>query len=485
MKISKVSAVVLAAVTLLLASCASSKLSDTDPNVKAGVSAWNFRGPEAATAYWSDIEDSAKKKKWLNYVTLYNAGVEALDSTESIKASNEPKLLAACNTALNKFGALDPALKIPASDRDRGADLCAARIDKLLAAERVSEAKKMYKSASEIFGLNSDLTDAGKEVAVADALYTKKANLLNQAKKAGEKENFDEKIAAYDAVIAKYPAVEAEATALVEESPVAETAGVVASIKAFKKVRQDIVIQRSAAFREEAYSYKDRMGEEFARQPEEGTGTGKNGAFTVYDIKKHYESIGQNMDAIYAELEEFQSKYRKDVSKDVLVDAKAQKDDLNAKIAQINKEIAVKEEIESRGKTVMPLMIGLFNSEKSAGANQKSRPAKFSATNQTKDEYWWGMVSIPAGKMNDLVITLKDNRTVRVFAQNTKSGKLIEKNNMKDLVSRANKVGNSWPVLNAGAQLSGTNYYFEVQKGKTDSYSGEVVVYDSFVVRSR
>ena len=59
------------------------------------------------------------------------------------------------------------------------------------------------------------------------------------------------------------------------------------------------------------------------------------------------------------------------------------------------------------------------------------------------------------------------------------------KNNLKDLVSRSSRVGNSWPVLNAGSQLKGTNYYFEVQKGKTENYSGEVVVYSSFITRMR
>lgn len=95
------------------------------------------------------------------------------------------------------------------------------------------------------------------------------------------------------------------------------------------------------------------------------------------------------------------------------------------------------------------------------------------------------MVSIPKGQMNDLVVTLKDNRTVRVFAENTKSGRLIEKNNMKDLVNRSYKVGNSWPVLNAGSTLTTNKYFFEIQKGKTPDYEGEVVVYSSFIVRMR
>jgi hypothetical protein len=74
---------------------------------------------------------------------------------------------------------------------------------------------------------------------------------------------------------------------------------------------------------------------------------------------------------------------------------------------------------------------------------------------------------------------------VRVFAENTLFGSLIEKRKMKDLVNRGFKIGNSWPVLNAGEQLATDKYFFEIQKGKTPSYEGEVVVYSSFVVRMR
>ena len=134
----------------------------------------------------------------------------------------------------------------------------------------------------------------------------------------------------------------------------------------------------------------------------------------------------------------------------------------------------------------MPLMIGLFNADpRSTKGNEKSRPAKFSASNQKKEEYWWGMVDIPRGKMNDLVITLKDNRPVRVFNENTRSGSLIKKNNLQDLVNRGSKVGNSWSAFNAGKQLTSNKYFFEIGEGKSKEYSGEVVVYSSFITRSR
>ena len=344
----------------------------------------------------------------------------------------------------------------------------------------------MHGTAVKVYGSHEALTSVAKEIDVVSTISSKKAALLNQLQQADAKENFDEKIAAYDAVLAKYQSTESEVNGTVRQSGVAETNGVTASVRAFRKVRQDIAVQRAGAFRDEVYTYRDRMGEEFARQAEEGSGTGKNGAFTVYDIRNHYQAVGKNMDDIFAELEAFAAKYPKDVSADIIAEARSQKNDLNSKIAQINREIAVKEEIESRGKTVMPLIIGLFNPDpNSSASNQKSRPAKFSATKQKGNEYWWGMVEIPNGRLNDLVITLKDNRTVRVFDQNTHSGKDIERKKLQDLVNKQNKVGNSWPVLNAGSQLSTNKYFFEIQKGKTDSYSGEVVIYNSFVVRSR
>jgi hypothetical protein len=95
------------------------------------------------------------------------------------------------------------------------------------------------------------------------------------------------------------------------------------------------------------------------------------------------------------------------------------------------------------------------------------------------------MVDIPAGTLNDLVFTVNDNRPVRVFSDNTLSGKEIEKKKLKDLVNRQYKVGNSWPVINAGAQLGSGRYFFEIGKGKEAAYTGDVVVYSSFIVRMR
>lgn len=485
MKLKKVLTLLMSALAVFFISCGTAKVGDKDPAVAKGVSAWNSRGPESARAYWTEIQDAAKQKKYLNYINLFNAGNDALESTDGIKASNEGKLLSACNTALAKFSAIDSTLNLPADVKEKGANLTAARIDNLLAAGKVAEAKKMYKSAVNVYGTNAALETAGKQVEVCEAIAAKRSSLLSQASKANEIEDFESKVAAYNEVLGKCSAAEAEVNTLVNNSGVGKTNGVAANAKGFKKVRQDIAIQLEGAYRDKVYDYKDKIGEEFARQPE-GTGSGKNGAFTLEEILAHYKSVETNIDKIYADLLDFAAKHNKNVSQDVIDDVTAQKNDLHAKIAQINREIANKKEIESRGKTVMPLMIGLFNPAPGASkGNQKSRPAKFSAKGVKGDEYWWGMVSIKNGEMNDLVITMKDNRNIRVFNQNTHSGKDIEKKGLKDLISKANKVGNSWPVLNASKALGSDKYFFEVQKGKTDSYSGEVVVYSSFITRSR
>jgi hypothetical protein len=471
-----------AMLAIVLTACASMGGSNDEKAITRGVDAWNNKEPSAAAAYWADISNTDVNKKYQNYITVYNAGVDALNNSDSIKASNEPKLLAACNTALGKFLTLDPALKLPPDVCQKGSILAAGRISALLTAENLSAAKKMYASALNVYGEGDELTAVGKEVDICGSIISKKTALSSQADKARAIEAFDDKIAAFDETLSAYSSAENEIGSAVSNSDVSKSVSVTTNVRSLKKAHQDIAIERTAAIREQAYKYKDRIGEEFASAPE----SGKNGSMTLEEILAHYQSVKTNMDKIYQDLLVFAARYPKDVGKDIIDDIGGQRNDLDDKIAQVNKEIATAKEIASRGKVVMPIMIGLFNPAPGSSAeSKKSRPAKFSATGVKKDEYWWGMVSIPKGEMNDLVITLKDNRTVRVFNENTKSGKLIEKNKMQNLVNIANKVGNSWPVLNAGKQLTTDKYFFGIQKGKTDSYEGEAVVYSSFVVRMR
>lgn len=478
--------VLLVAITTLFSACESTQqVKDKDPAVVKGANAWNSRGPSSARAFWEEIKESSKKKKYLNYITLYESGLAALDSTDGIKPSNEARYVGACNTALNKFSAIDPLLKLPASTCSKGATATSIAIEKQLASQKLSEGIKMYNTAIKVYGQNKAFDTVTKEVDVCKQINSKRASLLEQAEKAKQIEDFDSKVKAFDAILEKCPAEEAAIANIAKNSGVGDKAAVSANVRGFRTLRQNIAIAKEDAFRSRIYDYKNMIGEEFARQPE-GKGSGKNGSYTLAEVLAHYKTIEKNINSIYAELLDFASKHEQDVSQDVIDDVTAQKNDLNRKIAKVNREIAHEKEVASRGKMVVPLMIGLFNAVPgTSGNNKKSRPAKFSATGVKGNDYWWGMVEIKSGQMNDLVITLKDNRTVRVFNKNTKSGKQIEKENLQDLVSRSSRVGNSWPVLNAGKQLNGDLYFFEVQKGKTENYSGEVVVYSSFVTRMR
>lgn len=67
----KIVALFLSAILILTVfGCVTKDSIDSDPAVGKGVAAWNSRGPASATAYWDEIKDAAKKKKWLSYVTI-------------------------------------------------------------------------------------------------------------------------------------------------------------------------------------------------------------------------------------------------------------------------------------------------------------------------------------------------------------------------------------------------------------------------------
>lgn len=473
-------AVALSCIGLMVTSCASSQAGDEDPAIAKGVSAWNKRGPSTAGDYWSQIADEKVKAKYLKYVTLYDAGVEALDSTDSMKSTQEAKLLAACNTAIKNFSALDPALELSDDVCEKGASLTAPRIGKLLESEKISEAKQLYKSAKNIYGSYPELENAGKQVDTVSSIVAKKKSLKEDGDKANAIDDVDERIAAYEEIAKSIPSLQKDVNAIAAKSGVESSASVKAAVKSYNSVCQDITSQRKLAIREKAYEYKEQIGDVFARQME-GTGSGKNGAFTNQEILNHYTSVKADMQVAYNQLLEFQKKYPEEIDANVIKDVNTQKSTLESKITLVEREIAKEKEIASRGKYIG--MIGLFNAE--AGDAKKSKPAKFSGSTAKSADYLWGIVDIPAGSMNDLVITMKDNRNIHIYNQNTKSGKQIEKLGLTDLISRQNKVGNSWPVMNAREALKGSIYYLQVEQGKAADYAGEAVVYASFITRSR
>lgn len=473
-------AVALVAIGTTFTACLSTDVDSGDPAIAKGIDAWNRRGASTAKDYWDKIADEKVKQKYLNYITLYEKGVAALDSTDSIKASQESKLLSAVNTAVKNFSALDPALDLTQEVCDKGAAVTAPRIDKLLEQEKVSEARKLYKDAKSVYGTYPELEAAGKEVDVVSNIIAKRSALKESVEKAKEIEDVDEKIDAFQKLSDSLSAKQKEVSDIASKSGVGSTNAVKVAVKNFNNVCQDAVAERKLAIREKAYEYKEQLGDVFVRETPT-TGSGKGGAVTNQDLLNHYTSVKNDMNVIYAKLLEFQKKYPEEIDNNVIKDINNQKATLESKIATVEKDIAVEKEIASRGKYIG--MIGLFNAESNDA--KKSKPAKFSGNTAKTEDYLWGYADIPAGEMNDLVITLKDNRSVHVYNQNTKSGKQIEKLKLQDLVSRQNKVGNSWPVMNAREALNGTKFFVQIEQGKTAEYSGEAVIYASFITRSR
>ena len=299
---------------------------------------------------------------------------------------------------------------------------------------------------------------------------------------AGARSNvdFNEKITGYQRAMSAYTKAETELENKATNAKLQDAHSVIALAGNLKKTKQDAKLEMERKLRERQYSFKDRIGEEFARVPEGD----KLGSMSLEEILAFQESIKTSVEQDYAEMKDFNELYPAVIDKGMMADVEDQKRILETKIAQVTAEIKTAKDIASRGKTVMPIMIGLFNPVPDGKPDdQKSRPGVMRGTIKESPDYWWGMVSIPSNTLNDLVITMDDERTVRVYAENTKSGSLVR--NMKDLVNRGNKVGNSWPVLNAGNQLPSGKYFMEVQKGKKQKYEGDAVIYSSFIMRMR
>ncbi len=475
------------AAAILLASCATfegpaRKGTPDEKAITRGTAAWNQKGPSAAKPYWSEIKDKTARETYTGYVDAFASGSKHLVEAESAKAGDEARILASFEKAQRAFAGLPKDLALPDETRASGIALAEGRMRSLIEADKLSRARELGKTTVRTFGDSDAIASLNAEIEVLSASRKREADadaVLGQAREAAD---FDGKISGIDAASGAYAKAENFLGGDAARAQVAKSRSVAREASRLRKKRQDLLVEREKLLREQAYLYKDRIGEEFARVPDRD----KVGNMTLEELLRHQESVKANVEAAYDEMTRFAARYPQAADPEMLAEIEEQKRDLDAKIAQVNAEIRTAKEIASRGKVVMPIMIGLFNPQPGTAAEaKKSRPAIFQAKGVKDHEYWWGMVSIPKGTMNDLVVTINDSRVVRVFTDNTKSGSLIEKNKMKDLVNRGYKVGNSWPVLNAGDQLATDKYFFEIQKGKTPNYEGEVVVYSSFVVRMR
>jgi hypothetical protein len=470
---------------LLLASCATlkeqgPKLTSDEKAIARGVAAWNDTGPSAAGPFWNTIKDEPARTTWTGYIAQFDSGTKSLADAAAGAPGDDARILAAYEKARKVFSGLPETLALPEETLASGNTVAEGRMRALIAADRLSAARELGKGAVRSFGGTDAIAAMDAEIAVALRSRDREADADAALLKARAAESFDRKIEGLDAAFAACARAETLLADDARTAGVVGTPGVTREAARLRKRRQDVAIEREKILREQAYALKERIGEEFARVPEH------TGDMTLEDVLAHQESVKAGVATAYEEMLRFAERYPKTVDPEMLLEVDEQKKVLDAKIAQVNAEIRTAKEIASRGKVAMPVIIGLFNPQPGSTAEaQKSRPAVFRSTGAKKNEYWWGMVSIPRGTMNDLVITVNDNRVVRVFTENTKSGTLIERQKMKDLVSRASRIGTSWPVLNAGAQLTTDKYFFEIQPGKTGDYEGEVVVYSSFMTRVR
>jgi hypothetical protein len=485
--IKRILAAATAAALLLLASCETfedmaMKGTPDEKAVAKGTAAWNEKTPSAAKPFWNTIKDKAVRDKYTGYVDKYDAGEKSLADAAAVKSGEDARVLASYEKAQKAFSGLPEELALPEDARAGGNALAEGRMRSLINEDRLSYARELGKGAVRTFGGTEAINSMDAEIGSILSSRKREADADESLRKAREAEGFDERLRGMDAASAAYAKAETSLTDEAARAKVSKSPGIAREASRLRKKRQDIAVEREKLLREQAYSFKDRIGEEFARVPDKD----KVGNMTLEELLAHQESVKANVAAVYDEMVQFAARYPQTVEPELLEEVEEQKKDLDAKIAQVNVEIRTAREIASRGKVVLPIMIGLFNPQPGSAAEaKKSRPAVFRAASVKGKEYWWGMVSIPKGVMNDLVVTVNDSRAVRVFTENTKSGTLIEKNKLKDLVNRGYKVGNSSPVLNAGSQLTTDKYFFEIQEGKTPNYEGEVTVYSSFIVRMR
>jgi hypothetical protein len=488
----KLKILILAFVALFLASCASMKFSmmKDDELIAGGVKEWNAGKFEAARAYWSNIQAPTVKSQWMGYLDQKAALDKTVDDAAALPVTAEPPLVAGWNSAVKASSDFPSELKVPADVKSRLAPVAKAVVRLRLNANRISNARDFMKSSSDFLGDAVDYAPENKELAAIADFRTREKGPDDLVAAARGKDALDDKIDSYEAAIAEYGKVEA-AMADIQKAGNYPAGSIIAlASDRTRRKRADTRNEMERTLRNHAYEFKDRIGEEFARQPDPD----KVGNMTLDDMLAFNQQTKANMDKLQAEVVAFAAKYPRVIDKDMLKDVETQKQDLLARIAVVTAEIekakkdaAVAAEIASRGKALQPMLIGMFNPVPGAkGPDQKSRPAKFRGAVKNSPEYWWGMVEIPKGVLNDLVITVDDSRPVRVFNENTKSGKDIDSKKLKDLVNRQYKVGNSWPVINAGTQLTSGKYFFELGKTNDDGkYSGDAVVYSSFVVRMR
>lgn len=379
---------------------------------------------------WAGIPDSVKREEYTSFAKAYSAFDASVSMAEKTLAAADPE---AAMAAVSGVGAIPVAPPVVAASDPRGA---------------VSRLERVAVEASAALAARAAAAESGADGSLAKTRSGAIADRVAAASAA---------FVGYGEAARMYRS----AGARVRE---AETGAARSSSKAAKAEEL-----RKALLKEFLLSFPDRMGEVFARSPVDPK---------RLDDKAFLAFNEETASLICGGIAEFD---RIVADNPGLIDpAAAQRLRLSAasfsaRFARM--EGAIKA-TKNQGRPVMPLLIGIFNPQ--PGDPQRSRPGSFSGDFASGSDWWWGIADIPKGLAQDLVVTMSDNRPVRIYAAWRGSGKTAS-----DLVNPLFKVGNSWPVLNAGERLENGVFHIEVGPGPSPVYRGEAVVYKSFVTRTR
>jgi hypothetical protein len=385
-----------------------------------------------AEASWARLLDPAMREEYRSFAAAYAAFDEAVAAAEKALASGDPAAAIAAASAAGSLPAAPAAVGTP-DPRDAAARL--SRVSAKAGAALALRAAKVESEADERLAKAQSGAMPDRVEAASEALggFTEAARLYRDAK-------------------VWVPQAEADAKRASTKASGAEE------------------LQRTL-LRESLLSFPDRMGAVFARSPEDPK---------KLDDKALLAFNAETASLIQGGIEEFD----RIVSENPGLIDQATAERLRLSASSLSPRFARMEgaikSTKNRGRPVMPLIVGIFNPQ--PGDPQRSRPGNFGGGRVSGSDWWWGIADIPKGLAQDLVVTMSDSRPVRVYAAGKGSG---GGKTASDLVNPLFKVGNSWPVLNAGERLENGVFHIEVGPGSVSGYSGEAVVYKSFVTRTR
>lgn len=437
MKRLRLTAIALFASSILAASCViPSKPSSPNQGelIAAGARLFSEGRLDEAGRAWSALADPDVRSRYLSFLEAYSAFDAAASGAEKALSSSGPEAALAAVKAGGNLPA-PPTPIDPGSADPRGAKERLDRIGTAASRALVAQASEAVRAA------DADLDSA------------RSGNGKNPVASAGKAlGGFEEAGRLYRGASSFMPQAEQDAK------------------KADAKARIARELRERLA-KESLLSFPDRMGEVFARYPSTPA------KMSDKDILAFNAETQGMISAGLSDFDKTVADHPGLLDSDTIERLRGSAQELSARFALI--ESAIKA-VKDRGKPVMPLIIGVFNPQPKDP--QRSRPAAFSGRLTGGSDWWWGIADIPKGLAQDLVIAMSDSRPVRIYAAGQGPGSTRP---ASDLVNPLFKVGNSWPVLNAGARLDQGVFHIEVGPGESSSYSGEAVVYKSFMTRTR